>query len=417
MQVEQLPLLRLRPYPGNPRVPRRSVDKVMASLREFGWRQPIVVDRDHVIVVGHARFEAARRLELDTVPVHVAADLTEAQARAYRIMDNRSHEEAEWDREGLAAELAALEQGEEIPLALTGFEDAELAQLLTFELFEGRTEADAAPPSQPKRVRARRGDVFTAGPHRIVCGDARVREDLLKLMDGQAAKLAWTDPPYGVSFDGVKDGRVQKHAVIKGDALRGAELEEFLRRAMRSLFACLEPGGAVYVAHSDSEALAFHRAFAGAGFHLSGVLVWVKDRFMIGQSDYQQRHEPILYGWRPAEKGSKARRQWFGGRAQSTVLEIPRPRSCDLHPTMKPIELIESALENNTREGDVVVDLFGGSGSTLIACHKHARIARVLELDPVYVDVILARWQAYTGERPVRSDGVPFDELELREVA
>lgn len=252
-------------------------------------------------------------------------------------------------------------------------------------------------------MRSAPGDLFLCGPHRVLCGDSRNRELLARLMDGKPAQLAFTDPPYNVAVKG-KAGKIQN------DDMGSAEFAEFLRRVMRSLFACLDPGGSAYICHSETEGLSFRRAFEGAGFHTAACLVWVKDQFTLGRGDYQWRHEPILYGWRP-----DAARRWYGGRAQSTVLEIPRPKRSDIHPTMKPIELVGTAVENSSAEGDLVVDLFGGSGSTMIACHKLARVCRTMELDPVYCDALLARWQAYTGERPVRHDGVPFDELGLRE--
>jgi len=405
MQIQEMPLSRIRPYADNPRRNDESVAKVAESLRVFGWRQPIVVDPEGLILVGHVRYAAALQLGFENAPVHVARDLSPEQARAYRLMDNRSHEDASWDRELLAAELAALEEAD-LALSLTGFEESELAQLLTFELFVGETDEDESPDLEVSRARSSPGDLFELGPHRVLCGDSTVRSDLARLMSDGPAQLAFTDPPYNVAVEGAA-GR------IKNDDLPAAEFREFLRRALRGLFACLEPGAAAYVCHGENEGLAFRRAFEGAGFLASATLIWVKDQFVMGRSDYQWRHEPILYGWRPGRK-----HRWFGGRAQSTVLEVARPKRNEVHPTMKPVALVSQLVLNSSREGDRVVDLFGGSGSTLIACHKHARVARLMELDPIYCDAIVQRWQAYTGERATRAgDGALFDELELRDVA
>lgn len=199
---------------------------------------------------------------------------------------------------------------------------------------------------------------------------------------------------------------------IENDNLPAEQLRELLRRAMRSLRACLEPGAAAYVCHGETEGLAFLRAFEGAGFHHSSTLIWVKDTHVLGRSDYPWRHEPVLHGWR-----SGRRHRWFSGRPRSAVIEHPRPKRSELHPTMKPVDLVADALLRSSSEGDPLVELFGGAGSTRIACHKHARVARVMELDPVYCDVIVSRWQSYTGARAVRAgDGAAFDDLELREL-
>jgi len=380
VKTETVALSKLRPYVRNPRVNDDVIEKLVDSLGSFGFRQPIVVDSKFTIVVGHARFEAAKRLGLKSAPVHIAKDLTAVQLKAYRLMDNRSREGGRWDPENLALELGDLEAEDE-PLSSTGFDDAELREIFGTEMFVGQTDDDAVEAvAAPPASRSQPGDLFTMGPHRVVCGDCRVQDIVARLMKKKPADMCFTDPPYNVAYEGNVVGAPRK--AIANDKLSDMGFRDLLRRAFSMLAGCMKAGGSIYVAHAETERLNVQRAFGGAGFKLSSCLIWKKDSFVLGRSDYH--------------------------------LEFPRPSRSEEHPTMKPVDLVAFLIRNSSAEGDIVVDAFGGSGSTLIAAHKEARVARLIELDPLYVDVIVRRWQSYTGESAKREgDGKLFDELPL----
>jgi DNA modification methylase len=441
MDVVSLPLDQVHPYQGNPRRNKDAVAKVAASIREFGFRQPIVVDADGVVIAGHTRLLAARELGLDSVPVHVAQGLTPAQVRAYRLADNRTNEEASWDEALLAEELRALE-AVGFDLKLTAFEPVELHDLLR-KLGEGEgPDPDEAPPV-PALVRSEPGTVWLLGPHRVGCCDATKAHEVRVALGGALADLVWTDPPYNVAYS-------SKAGKIANDDMGAAAFLAFLRDALAAAASVMKPGAAIYVAHSDTEGLNFRTAFRDAGFKISGCIVWRKDALVLGRSDYQWQHEPILYGWKP---GSAHR--WYGGRKQTTILDMgaspfaptgdgrwqitigdrvmivagdvtveevvpsviteARPKRSALHPTMKPTALIERLLKNNGRPGDLVFDPFGGSGSTLIAADRLGMSAVLTELDRAYCDVIVQRWQDFSGRRATReSDGLAFDAVPAR---
>ncbi len=407
MKTESIALSKLRPYVRNPRVNDDVIEKLVDSLSLYGWRQPLVVDKDLTIVVGHARFEAAKRLGFKTAPVHIAKDLKPAQLKAYRLMDNRSREGGRWDPENLALELGDLE-AEDQSLSATGFDDEELREIFGTEMFVGMTDDDAVEPvAEPPAVRSQLGDLFILGPHRVVCGDCRVQDTMARLMKRKPADMCFTDPPYNLAYAGCHHAKPRK--AIANDKMSDFGFRDLLRRAFSSLAGCMKPGASIYVAHADIQLLNVQRAFIGAGFKLSGWLIWKKDRFILGRADYHWQHEPILYGWKEG-----ASHRWKGTRSESTILEFPQPARSEEHPTMKPVDLVAQLIRNSSAEGDVVVDSFGGSGSTLIACHKEARAARLVELEPLYVDVIVRRWQSYTGESAKREgDGTLFDELPL----
>jgi DNA modification methylase len=359
-----------------------------------------------VIVAGHGRLAAARKLGLASVPVVVLEHLTPTQRRALVIADNRIAENAGWDEELLRLELAEL-QDEGFDLDLLGFDDAALADLLADEepQIDGRTEDDAA-PDVPEEPVSRLGDVWRLGPHRLVCGDATTAEAYARLFPGgEQADMVFTDPPYNVDYaNSAKDKMRGKHRPILNDAL-GDGFHDFLREALTLLIAHTQ--GAIYVAMSSSELDTLQAAFRAAGGKWSTFIIWAKNTFTLGRSDYQRQYEPILYGWPEG-----ATRHWCGDRDQGDVWQIKKPAKNDLHPTMKPVELVERAIRNSSRPGDVVLDPFGGSGTTLIAAEKSGRQARLIELDPKYVDVIVRRWQEYAGGQAVReADGVRFDDL------
>ena len=392
MNVTEMPVERLIPYARNPRNNTAAIDAVKASIAEFGFRQPIVVDEKMVVIVGHTRLEAAKALGLTTVPVHVAEGLTPAQARAYRLMDNRSHENAEWDDELLRLEFGDLKL-DGFDLDLTGFDEDQLSELLGAESVEGLTDPDEAPvlPEQPV---SRPGDLWILGDHRVLCGDATVSTDVEKLMGGVLADMAFTDPPYNVDYGNTAKGKSSgKDRRILNDAL-GDGFATFLQDACTNLLSVTK--GACYVCMSSSELHTLQRAWGDAGGKWSTFVIWAKNTFTLGRSDYQRQYEPILYGWK---QGSD--HFWCGARDQGDVWFVDKPRVNDLHPTMKPVELVERAIRNSSKSRDIVLDLFGGSGTTVIAAERTGRAARLIELDPRYVDVIIERWQDFSGEKAV----------------
>ena len=405
MQVKDVAIKRVIPYARNPRRNEAAVDKVVASIAEFGWRQPIVVDADMVIVAGHTRFEAARRLGLAKVPVHVAEGLTPAQIRAYRLMDNRSAQEAAWDDELLALELRDLGL-EDLDLALTGFDENEIESLLAgiLEEGEGLIDDDAAPEPSEDAV-SKPGDLWVMGDHRLLCGDATVLADVEKVLGGGLVDMTFTDPPYGVNYiDGAKDKMRGKHRPILNDNL-GEGFGQFLYDACVNILVVTK--GAAYICMSSSELHTLQRAFAQAGGHWSTFVIWAKNTFTLGRADYQRQYEPILYGWKEGTDHF-----WCGARDQGDVWFVDKPVKNDLHPTMKPVALVERAIRNSSKSRDIVLDPFGGSGTTLIACEKTGRQARLLELDPRYADVIVQRWQKWAGQTvTLEADGRIFEEV------
>ena len=403
MIVTDMPVESLVPYARNPRNNAAAIDAVKASIAEFGFRQPIVVDEKMVVIVGHTRLEAAKQLGLKTVPVHVAEGLTPAQAKAYRIMDNRSHENAEWDDEMLRLEFGDLKL-DDFDLALTGFVSEELDKLLGAEQVEGLTDPDEAPEVLAEPV-SRLGDLWILGSHRVLCGDATVVTDVERLMDGQLADMAFCDAPYNVDYaNAAKNKTIAKDRRILNDAL-GEGFYQFLYDTCVNLLMVTK--GACYMSMSSSELDTLQRAFKEAGGKWSTFIIWAKNTFTLGRADYQRQYEPILYGWKQGTDHF-----WCGARDQGDVWFVDKPRVNDLHPTMKPVELIERAITNSSKSRDIVLDLFGGSGTTLIAAERTGRSARLMELDPRYVDVIVRRWQEYAGGTAVLDgEDRTFDDL------
>jgi DNA modification methylase len=405
-RIEHWPIDKLLPYVRNARQHSdEQIAQIAASIAEFGFVNPILIGADGVLVAGHGRLAAARKLGLPTVPVVVLDHLTPTQRRALVLADNRLAELATWDDALLRIELEAL-QDDGFDLDLTGFDADALAELLADEepQIEGRTEDDAA-PDVPEEPVSRPGDVWRLGPHRLVCGDATTAEAYARLFpDGERADMVFTDPPYNVNYaNSAKDKLRGKHRPILNDAL-GEGFYDFLFDALALIMA--HTRGAIYVAMSSSELDTLQAAFRAAGGHWSTFIIWAKNTFTLGRSDYQRQYEPILYGWPEG-----ATRHWCGDRDQGDVWQIKKPAKNDLHPTMKPVDLVERAIRNSSRPGDVVLDPFGGSGTTLIAAEKAGRVARLIELDPKYADVIVRRWQDWTGQQATReADGLAFDQ-------
>jgi len=386
MDVVTLPIEQLIPYARNPRRNDDAIASVAASLAEFGWRQPIVVDEHMAIVVGHTRWAAAKRLGMAEVPVHIARGLTPAQIKAYRLMDNRSHENAEWDDALLKLEFEDLKL-EDLDLALTGFDEQEIDQLLAAGVDDAAIDEAPEPPAEPV---SRPGDLWICGEHRVFCGSATVLADVEKVLDGELADMTFTDPPYNVDYaNTAKDKLRGKNRPILNDNL-GDDFGTLLYDACVNILTATK--GAVYICMSSSELDRLQKAFREAGGKWSTFVIWAKNTFTLGRSDYQRQYEPILYGWKDGTD-----HYWCGARDQGDVWFFDKPHKNDLHPTMKPVALVERAIRNSSKSRDVVLDPFGGSGTTLIAAEHAGRRARLIELDPKYVDVIVQRWQRSTG--------------------
>ena len=405
IKFEHWPTSRLLPYARNPRKNDHVVDQMAAAITEFGFRIPIIAKSTGEVVDGHLRLKAALRLGLETVPVILADDLTPAQIKAFRILANRSATWADWDEDLLRLELEELKL-DDFDLALTGFDADELLEIMAGEetTSEGNTDEDAA-PEVPVTSVSKPGDVWIMGQHRLLCGDSTDATSYDTLLGNERVAMIFQDPPYNVDYaNTAKDKLRGTNRPILNDNL-GDGFQDFLLAAFKPALA--RCNGAVYVAMSSSELDTLQAAFRAAGGKWSTFIIWAKNTFTLGRSDYQRQYEPILYGWPEG-----ATRHWCGDRDQGDVWHFNKPRVNDLHPTMKPVELVERAIRNSSRPGDVVLDPFGGSGTTLIAAEKSGRQARLIELDPKYVDVIVRRWQEYAGAQAVReSDGVRFDDL------
>jgi DNA modification methylase len=403
LQIAWRSLGELIPYARNPRTHSDAqVAQIAGSIREFGWTNPVLVDGANGIIAGHGRVLAARKLRLDRVPVIELAHMSEAQKRAYVLADNQLALNAGWEEALLRLELADLsELG--FDLGLVGFGPGELERLLAGDARTGLSEDDDA-PELPEQAVTRRGDLWVSGEHRLLCGDATIRADVERVLDGRLADMTFTDPPYNVDYGSSAKNKLRgKHRPILNDDL-GSGFETFLQDACANTLAVTK--GGVYVCMSSSELHTLQRAFRAAGGRWSTFVIWAKHTFTLGRSDYQRQYEPILYGWRDGHD-----HYWCGARDQGDVWFVDKPARNDLHPTMKPVGLVERAIRNSSKSRDIVLDPFGGSGSTLIACAKAGRQARLIELDPKYCDVILRRWQAWTGEQAtLEADGRTFEE-------
>jgi DNA modification methylase len=404
-EIRMVAVASLIPYARNARTHSEDqVAQIAASIAEFGFTNPILTDGERGVIAGHGRLAAARKLELTEVPVIELTHLSAIQKKAYILADNRIAANAGWDDELLGVELTEL-QDAGFDLELMGFGDEELERLLNGEGdTTGLTEDDAV-PDLPVDPVSKTGDVWLLGQHRLLCGDSTVLTDVERVMNGQLADMAFTDPPYNVDYgNNAKDKMRGKDRRIMNDAL-GDGFYQFLYDACVNLLIVTK--GACYVCMSSSELHTLQRAWLEAGGKWSTFVIWAKNTFTLGRADYQRQYEPILYGWKEGTKHF-----WCGDRDQSDIWNYNKPRVNDLHPTMKPVELVERAIKNSSKTRDIVLDLFGGSGTTLIACEKTNRQARLVELDPKYVDVIVKRWEDYTGLKATReSDGQAFAQL------
>ena len=418
----------LIPYINNSRTHSDAqVAQIAASIKEFGFNNAVSLDGQNGIIAGHGRVLAARLLNLKEVPTVDLSHLSDIQKKAYIIADNKLALNAGWDEAILHLEIAELKEAD-FNVDLLGFSEDELNLLEPVQM-EGLTDDDAV-PDVPEEPITKLGDIYQLGNHRLMCGDSTSIDAVEKLMDGKLADVCWTDPPYNVAYEG-------SAGKIKNDDMSDGKFRQFLIDAFISMWKALKPGASIYVAHADTEGFNFRHAFKNADFKLSGCLIWKKNSLVLGRSDYQWIHEPILYGWK---KG--ASHKWYGGRKQTTLTDFkeqlfeqiedgkykitvgdklliingnviveelntsiitePKPKRSSEHPTMKPVALIERMIESSSRSGEMVLDLFGGSGSTLITCQKINRKAYLMELDPKYCDVIVKRWEEFTGKKACR---------------
>lgn len=406
LQVVLWPVGNLIPYARNARThSEEQVAQIAASIAEFGWTNPILTGADGIVIAGHARLLAARKLGMNEVPVIVLDHLTETQRRALVLADNQLALNAGWNEEMLRVELECLRE-DDFNLDLIGFTDEELEGLLAepVEATEGHTDEDAIPDS-PEVVVTVSGDIWILGEHRLLCGDSTKLESVEKVLAGGLADMVWTDLPYNVNYGAArKDKRDKSHRKIANDNL-GEGFEPFLRDACANILAVTK--GAIYICMSSSELHTLYRAFTESGGHWSTFVMWAKNTFTLGWSDYQRQYEPMLYGWKEG-----ADHFWCGARDQGDVWFVNKPIRNDLHPTTKPVELIERAICNSSKSRDTVLDSFGGSGSTLIACERTERQARLIELEPKYCDVTIRRWQEHVGkEATLEADGRRFSEV------
>jgi DNA modification methylase len=406
LQVVTWPVEKLIPFVRNARThSAEQVAQVAASIAEFGWTNPILAGADGIVIAGHARLLAARKLGMTEVPVIVLDHLTESQRRALVLADNRLALNAGWDEEMLRVEMAALDD-DGFNLEVVGFTDEEIADLLRDpeEVHAGNTDDDAVPET-PETAITVPGDTWLLGQHRLLCGDSVQMESVEKVLAGGLADMVFCDPPYNVNYGAtMKDKLRGKARKIANDDL-GQDFEQFLRDACVNILAVTK--GAIYVCMSSSELHTLQKAFREAGGHWSTFVIWAKNTFTMGRSDYQRQYEPILYGWKDGTQHF-----WCGARDQGDVWFIKKPQVNDLHPTMKPVELVERAVRNSSKDRDTVLDPFGGSGTTLIACEKTGRQARVIELEPKYCDVICRRFMDFSGKAAtLEADGRAFADV------
>jgi DNA modification methylase len=411
--IEKIGIDKLIPYARNARTHSdEQVAQIAASIREFGFNNPVLIADDNSIIAGHGRVMAARKLNLSEVPCIRLSHLSETQRKAYILADNKLALNAGWDDNLLSIELADLKDLG-FDTDLTGFSADEIAALMPVEVTEGLTDEDEV-PEVPQDPVTKLGDVWILGKHRVMCGDSTSVDAVNTLIQESLVDLAVTDPPYGVSYadknkslnESGKGNRIQ--TPIKNDHLQGSELKDFFLASFSCLYLAMKPGAPFYIfAPQGGEQMMMMMMMQEASLPVRHELIWVKNNHVLGRADYHYKHEPVLYGWKDG-----AGHPWYGDRNKFSIWNVNKPTQSKLHPTMKPVELIEIPIQNSSKGHDVVLDLFGGSGTTLIACEKTNRIARLMELDPKYCDVIVKRWQDFTGKQAtLESTGQLFDEV------
>ena len=393
MKIQDVAVNKLIPYAKNSRTHNdQQVAQIAASIKEFGFRNPILVDGLGVIA-GHGRLLAAQKLGLDKVPTIDCSDMTESQKKAYIIADNKLALNAGWDTAMLSIEMKDLED-EGFDLTLLGFDDKELNALLEPEVTEGLTDEDAV-PDVPEEPKTKLGNIYILGNHRLMCGDSCSITDMEKLVNNRQVDMWLTDPPYNVAYE----GKTKDALTIQNDSMDNEGFRQFLRDAYVTADTVMKAGAVFYIWHADSEGYNFRGAAHDAGWKVRQCLIWKKSTMVMGRQDYHWKHEPCLYGWKEG-----AGHLWSTDRKQTTILEFDKPSRNGEHPTMKPVALFEYQMLNNTKGGDIVLDSFGGSGTTLLAAEKHGRHAYLMELDPKYCDVIVKRWEDFTGKQAILAE-------------
>ena len=404
-EMQLVDINKLIPYVNNARTHNtQQINKLRSSLREFGFINPVIIDRDFNVIAGHGRIMAAKEEGINEVPCVFVDYLTEAQKKAYILADNRMAMDSGWDEELLKVEIEAL-QAEDFDLSLTGFDESELAGF--FDTADDAKENDFDVDAElEKPPVTKSGDLWLLGNHRLLCGDSTKEESYTLLMNGKKANLVVTDPPYNVNYQGTA-------GKIKNDNLENDKFYQFLFDAFTCMEKAMADDASIYVFHADTEGLNFRKAFADAGFYLSGTCIWKKQSLVLGRSPYQWQHEPCLFGWK-----KNGKHQWYSDRKQTTIWEFDKPKKNGDHPTMKPVPLIAYPIKNSSMSNCIVLDPFGGSGSTLIACEQTNRICHTIELDEKYCDVIVKRYIEQVGSAEnvsVVRDGktIRFDDLEV----
>mgnify|MGYP002563937802 FL=1 len=378
MEIVNKNIEEIKMYENNPRNNDGAVEYVANSIKEFGFKVPIVLDKNNIIVAGHTRYKAAKLLNITEIPCIIADDLSDEQVKAFRLIDNKAAELASWDIDLLNLEL---ENIKDIDMELFDFQISNILDNVVDDEYEVEL------PEDPK---TKTGNIYKLGNHYLMCGDSTNAEDVKKLMNNQLADLIVTDPPYNVNYEGKTDNNLK----IMNDNMEDNQFYSFLESAFINLYDSIKAGGSIYVFHADTEGLNFRKAMMSSGFKLAECLVWVKNAFVMGRQDYHWKHEPVLYGWKPG-----ASHYFINDRSQSTVLEFDKPIRNEEHPTMKPIDLIAYLINNSSKKDEIVLDLFGGSGTTMIACEQTNRKAFIMELDPRYCDVIVDRWEKFTNQK------------------
>ncbi len=385
MQIKEIGIDKINVYENNPRINDKAVKYVANSIKKFGFKNPIIIDKNNIIVAGHTRYLASKKLGLKNVPCIIADDLTEKQIKAFRLADNKVSEFSQWDNDLLDLELGELSDLD-IDMSEFGF-DVDDIDFLEQEIIEDDI------PDIPQEPKAKYGDIYELGKHRLMCGDSTNTDDIEKLMNGVKADLVITDPPYNVSYEGCTDEKL----TIMNDIMSNDEFKKFLKSAFKCIYAVLKEGGCYYVWYADVEQINFATSLNEVGLKIRQQLIWNKNTITFSHKDYHWKHESCLYGWKEGKKHN-----WYNDRKQTTVLDFDKPNRNREHPTMKPIDLISYLVNNSSKKDDVVLDSFGGSGSTLIACEQLNRKCYMMELDPKYVDVIIDRWEKFTGKEAVK---------------
>ena len=384
-RYENVEIKRLKPYERNARTHSpEQIQKIAESINEFGFVNPVLIDEKYTIIAGHGRVLAAEKLGVLEVPCVFVEDLSDVQKSAYIIADNRLAEDAGWDFEILSKELESLKNFD-FNIELTGFSLDDIE----FDLEKPQIKEEEIPEIK-KESKSKPGDIYQLGRHRIMCGDSTDFSDIEKLLAGSKVDLLITDPPYNVDYS----GKTKDSLKIGNDNMSDSDFENFLQQSFRNADSVMKPGAAFYIWHSDSNGYIFRKACEEVGWKVRQCLIWNKNSMVLGRQDYQWKHEPCLYGWKDG-----AAHLWTNDRKQTTVIDYEKPQKSERHPTMKPVGLFDYQVRNNTKKDGTVLDIFGGSGTTLIACEQNGRTAYLMEIFPSYVDVIIERWENLTGKK------------------